>query len=633
MRRIFLFLITLILVFSIASCGGGNPYSGKNVVVVDPIENISEYTVVRGESCSETEKNIAIKLHKGICEVVGKTLKMSTDYTKGNTKEIVVGTTTRKESSEASKGLKLYDFVIRKYGDRIVIVGGSETALEDAVDLFLESFTDNEKNIVKAPRDKGYNYKVDYAAENLTIDGIELSSYKIFNNSFISVDEIREKFEYQFGIPFEIAKERTEGENYIVIDSTSLNIYDYSVKSAEGDLVIKGSDLSIPYAIDAFADMLRTKNDNYNLTENDAISGSIDKLSFYSKEQAMSVLNMVYEDSSSIIIGEQVQNGRKNAIRASINNFYDATGEYPGIIGIDIGCYNFKLMGEGGSDLYISHYLSGIAEYASKGGLVTISSHMNNPSGNYPDEDNLCRGTLGSFNSKEDYEKAFSDLITEGSELNKVFKAELTKDGEFLAALRDLGIPVVWRPLHEMNGNWFWFCVTQNGYTVDASYFVSLWRYMYDYYTNDLGLDNLIWNFGPNYSENNDENSGSSMSTVFAYPGDEYCDMVGVDWYTSGNLEIDNGESYLRLIDHSRKIGALNEFGPNGGTAGEDKYNCMSIYNDLLSLKSKGYSFSYLLTWGGYEWGISIFGLGDEFMQKEMTLGLGEVKSMLDSVK
>ena len=27
----------------------------------------------------------------------------------------------------------------------------------------------------------------------------------------------------------------------------------------------------------------------------------------------------------------------------------------------------------------------------------------------------------------------------------------------FLAQLREAGVPVLWRPYHEMNGGWFWW--------------------------------------------------------------------------------------------------------------------------------------------------------------------------------
>lgn len=634
MKKKILILLALILVLPIVYGCEKNPYEGKNVIVVDPIEDISEYTVIRGENCTENEKDIAVKLRKAIGDVVGQTLKMSTDYTSSSSKEILVGTTTRKESLEAASGLKLQDFVIKKYGEKLVIIGGSDAALEAAVDFFLENFVDNNNKLVKAPRDNGYIYRGDYAVENLTINNCDFSTFKVLNNSFLSSDDICENLESNFGVSFEVAEESVDGGHYIVIEATEVDIYNYSIETVDGNLVITGSDLSIPGAIDAFANMLKAKNKKtYDLSEKDDIEGSIKRLSFYSKEQAMSVLEQVYNDSSVIIVGEQVQNGRINAVKKSLGNFYNETGEYPGIIGIDLGCYNFKLMGEGGDDIYISHFLSSIADYASKGGLVTISSHTINPSGNYPDEDNLCRGTLGNFKSKEECEKAFSDLVTEGTALNTTFKAELIRDGEFLAALRDLGIPVIFRPFHEMNGNWFWFCVTQGEYTVDASYFVALWKYMYQYYTVDLGLDNLIWNYGPNISSNNENHSGSAMSTVFAYPGDEYCDMVGVDWYTSGNLEIANGESYLRLIDHSRKIGALNEFGPNAGVGGEDTYSCMSIYNDLISLKQQGYSFAYILTWGGSQWSVATFGRGEDFMNTDMTLGLEDVRAMLANSK
>ena len=56
-----------------------------------------------------------------------------------------------------------------------------------------------------------------------------------------------------------------------------------------------------------------------------------------------------------------------------------------------------------------------------------------------------------------------------------------------LLALKDKGIPVLWRPLHESSGDWFWW--GSDG--PDA--YTWLWELMYKRYTGFFGLDNLIW--------------------------------------------------------------------------------------------------------------------------------------------
>ena len=114
--------------------------------------------------------------------------------------------------------------------------------------------------------------------------------------------------------------------------------------------------------------------------------------------------------------------------------------------------------------------------------------------------------------------------------------------------------------------------------------------------------------------------------------------MVGVDWYTSGNMEITNGDNYLRLVDHARKPGAITEFGPSGSILADtieeqpNLYTSMDMYGNLYELVKEGYSFVYLLTWGG-KWGIPAMSKGDELMQTDLCIGQAEVKAMFDALK
>ncbi|MBR6604128.1 MAG: hypothetical protein IKK94_08945, partial [Clostridia bacterium] len=177
-------------------------------------------------------------------------------------------------------------------------------------------------------------------------------------------------------------------------------------------------------------------------------------------------------------------------------------------------------------------------------------------------------------------------------------------------------------------------------YALPSSYIIDLWRYIHDYYTDVLGLDKLLWNYSPNYSKNSDDltTGYNKMSTTYLYPGDDYCDIVGVDWYTKGESEIEQGDGYLRLIDKSQKIGGLNEFGPTGDLFANDEsiqptlYNSMDMYEDIMSLINKGYSFGWLHTWGA-QWGIVAMGKGAEFMRTELALGRTDVKAMFDALK
>ncbi len=146
-------------------------------------------------------------------------------------------------------------------------------------------------------------------------------------------------------------------------------------------------------------------------------------------------------------------------------------------------------------------------EWHEKGGIVTICWHCGSDfSGEWTD----CKET-----DIADWEKA----LTPGTEEYEKLITGMDKGAKALKELEWLGIPVLWRPFHEFDGDWFWW--SRGG----SEAFKKLWRLMYDRYTNYHGLDNLIWVLG--YSH--------KMEKVKDwYPGDEYCDIIGADTYDIG---------------------------------------------------------------------------------------------------
>jgi len=77
-------------------------------------------------------------------------------------------------------------------------------------------------------------------------------------------------------------------------------------------------------------------------------------------------------------------------------------------------------------------------------------------------------------------------LDTESDNFTAIIR-DLDKAASLLNVLKEKDIPVLWRPLHEASGGWFWW-----GASGSAPY-IALWEFMYDYFTNVKGLNNLIW--------------------------------------------------------------------------------------------------------------------------------------------
>ena len=102
-----------------------------------------------------------------------------------------------------------------------------------------------------------------------------------------------------------------------------------------------------------------------------------------------------------------------------------------------------------------------------------------------------------------------------GTSQNLALHRDLKQIGDLLTVLRDRRVPVLWRPLHEFSGDWFWW----GKHGPDA--FKALWALMYDEFTHRRGLGNLIWVLGW---------AGQNVDPAW-YPGRQRVDVAGADIY------------------------------------------------------------------------------------------------------
>ncbi len=189
------------------------------------------------------------------------------------------------------------------------------------------------------------------------------------------------------------------------------------------------------------------------------------------------------------------------------------------------------------------------------GGLISICWHMGTP----PNGDAGYESSKGNF----DLAKA----LTEGTQENKDLMAEFDKAVPYLRELQDAGIPVLWRPFHELDGGWFWW--SKSG----SENFIKLWRLMYDYYTNECELNNLIWVCGFSHV------IGSHLDW---YPGDEYVDIAGADIYAKTTASQHGLYNICYGLVGDRKPICLHENG---------------LIPDPSKVKEDGAKWSWFLTW------------------------------------
>ncbi|MGQ0827425.1 MAG: glycosyl hydrolase [Bacteroidota bacterium] len=227
------------------------------------------------------------------------------------------------------------------------------------------------------------------------------------------------------------------------------------------------------------------------------------------------------------------------------------TGKEPVVLGLD-----FMHANRGYTWYNNSTTRNDAKTWYNKGGVPVICWHWRDPSRNT--ESFYTSGT--SF----DVSKIFDPLSAQ--------YAAMIQDIDFVAQeflkLQADGIPVIWRPLHEAAGGWFWWGAKGGAACKE------LWQIMYNRIVNYHGVNNLIWVWTYEPGE------GTGW-----YPGDNYVDMVGRDLYRQGN--------------HSSQILEFNTMNDvYSGTKMISLSECGS-FPDVDNLTADGAAWSWYMTWYG----------------------------------
>lgn len=387
----------------------------------------------------------------------------------------------------------------------------------------------------------------------------------------------------------------------------------------------------------------------------------------YSKEEAMEHLTTMYNDPDHLLSGQHIGSG-KYTVRNSLERLYVATGEYPAVLSYDVSVA-YRESGYG--DEYTTIVADDFEEYAKMGGLVTMCAHMTNPDPNV-DPASLVNGVYrGKLNTIEKWDQLLlKNGQTADNAIHQNFIKELSAIADFLQKLEDRGVTVFWRPYHETNGAFFWFCgasipkktvtdyllgfiPTTKEVDVSAEYFTELWIMTYEYLENERGLDNLIWVYSPNVAK--DGSTSSAYDVMKYYPGDAYVDVTGIDVYHSTDtlegatpvlMQDAYAESWSRLAGKytgtklSNPVGkqmpvVYGEFGPSNSLRDVDpllSYNGEDALDFVKKVAASGRNMGWIVFWSGWSdnWiSLDLMYKGDVFMQDEFIFTLDESRSLL----
>jgi mannan endo-1,4-beta-mannosidase len=235
------------------------------------------------------------------------------------------------------------------------------------------------------------------------------------------------------------------------------------------------------------------------------------------------------------LYGEKVLSGQQDM--AEIEYIYGITGKYPAVSAFDLIDYSPSRIAFGANPGGAVEKWIAWAE--TQKSIISLSWHWNAPTDliNQPGGQEWWRGFYT--------EATTFDIETVLADTNSNRYQLLLQDLDAIAAelkkFQQKDIPVLWRPLHEASGGWFWWGAK------GAQPFKQLWQLMYDRYVNRHGLHNLIWVYTAGDPE--------------WYPGDDHVDIVSLDIYTDPSSAMSGEWENIQAEFNGKKLVTLSESG------------------------------------------------------------------------
>lgn len=254
------------------------------------------------------------------------------------------------------------------------------------------------------------------------------------------------------------------------------------------------------------------------------------------------------------------------------------TGSHPAVIGVDF----MGLSGRPADEIEKnkSQLKKIIEDTYNRGGVITVSWHFSNPvsPADFYWKDSISlpavKYIIPGGRNHEDYKTILKTIASLAHSVKG-------KDGKL--------VPLIFRPYHEFDGNWFWWgrahCTREE--------FISLWRFTVSYLRDTLAVHNFIYAFSP------DNLFQTETEFLDRYPGDEWVDMVGMDNYGDfgryGKYNVEAGYRKLKIVsDFARKKGKLAAFTETGL---ESIPNPAWWTDVLLKTLKRDLQLSYVLVW------------------------------------
>ncbi len=255
------------------------------------------------------------------------------------------------------------------------------------------------------------------------------------------------------------------------------------------------------------------------------------------------------------------------------------TGSHPAVIGVDFA--GFSGRSPQAIQTAKNEVRKTVIDTYNRGGVSTISWHFSNPVSD------------GGFYWKDSVSIPAVKYIIPGGSAHSQYKEILKSIGEWANSTKGKRrklVPMIFRPFHEFDGEWFWWGKPHS----TREEFISLWRFTVSYLRDSLNVHHFIYAFSP------DNLFATEAEFLERYPGDEWVDMIGMDNYGDmgryGKYNIDTAIHKLKIVsDYAKKAGKLAAFTETG----LESIPNLTWWTEVLlrMMKTPGVELSYVLVW------------------------------------
>ena len=172
-------------------------------------------------------------------------------------------------------------------------------------------------------------------------------------------------------------------------------------------------------------------------------------------------------------------------------------------------------------------------------------------------------------------DEEWSSLITNGGDLNNKWKSRLDVYARFIQILKDVGVPILFRPFHEMNQGIFWWAGRKGKNGTGA-----LYRLTRDYLEKEKGLDNIIWVW---------DMQDLSYDWSDYNPGNDYWDIFAVDVYNPDYYTSKKYETALQVAgDKLMAVGECDKLPTSKELADQPNWSFVMSWAELTFEKNTG---------------------------------------------